>query len=93
MTGAGPRTDLADAILARVERLRPGTTCCPSEIARDLSADWRPLMAPIRAEAFRLLAQGRVAVTQRGRPVGPGTPGPVRLGQGPVTRAPEGRTR
>jgi len=35
------RTDLREAILARVGSLRPGTTCCPSQIARAVAADWR----------------------------------------------------
>lgn len=73
--------DLRGAILARVAGLRPGTTCCPSEVARALSADWRPLMAPIRAEALRLQAEGQVRVTQGGREVtGPDVKGPIRLG-------------
>ena len=76
MTGTDPR----EAILARVGRLRPGTTCCPSEIARDLAADWRPLMEPIRAEAIRLQAERRLRITQGGVPVpGPDIRGPIRL--------------
>jgi len=35
------KTDLREAILARVGSLRPGTTCCPSQIARAVAADWR----------------------------------------------------
>ncbi|WP_022705703.1 DUF3253 domain-containing protein [Paracoccus zeaxanthinifaciens] len=74
-------SDLRGAILARVGHLRPGTTCCPSQVARDIGRDWRPLMAPLRAEAFRLAAEGRIAITQKGRPVlGPETRGPIRLG-------------
>lgn len=90
MTDPGPRPDwhhaiLARAILDRVGRLRPGTTCCPSAIARDLAADWRPLMAPIRAEALRLQAEGRLRITQGGLPVpGPDLCGPIRLGGGPA---------
>ncbi|WP_245686685.1 DUF3253 domain-containing protein [Paracoccus tibetensis] len=79
--------DLRAAILAQAARLRPGTTCCPSEIARALSVDWRPLMAPLRAEAFALAADGRLVVTQRGRVVGPDAAGPIRLGR-PEAEAP-----
>lgn len=76
MTG----TDLREAILARVGRLRPGSTCCPSEIARELAADWRPLMAPIRDEALRLQAAGLLRITQGGELVlGPDIRGPIRL--------------
>ena len=77
--------DLRRAILARVADLRQGTTCCPSEIARDLAGDWRPLMAPLREAAFGLAAEGRIVVTQRGASVGPDTKGPIRLG--PIGRA------
>lgn len=77
MIGAELRT----AILARLARLRPGTTCCPSEIARALAPDWRPLMDPLRAEAFALAAEGRLVVTQKGRTVGPDAAGPIRLGR------------
>lgn len=74
------RTDLRRAILARIGALRPGATCCPSEIARDLAADWRPLMGPIRTEAMRLQAEGRLRITQGGIPVtGPDLRGPIRL--------------
>lgn len=71
--------DLRGAILAQVARLRPGTTCCPSQVARDLAAQWRPLMAPLRRVALEMAAEGRIAVTQGGRPAGPDPRGPIRL--------------
>ena len=71
--------DLREAILARVARLRPGTTCCPSEVARALAADWRPLMAPLRRVALELAAAGHIAVLQKGSPAGPEPRGPIRL--------------
>ncbi|TGN61777.1 DUF3253 domain-containing protein [Paracoccus liaowanqingii] len=70
---------LRRAILAQVDRLRPGTTCCPSQIARDLASDWRPLMTPLRQAALDLAAEGRIRVTQKGRPAGPAPRGPIRL--------------
>lgn len=74
--------DLREAILARVARLRPGTTCCPSEVARDLAADWRPLMASLREAAVQLAREGRIAVTQKGAPADlDGLRGPIRLGR------------
>ncbi|MCG6111453.1 MAG: DUF3253 domain-containing protein [Paracoccus sp.] len=75
--------DLRGAILAQVARLRPGTTCCPSQVARDLAADWRPLMEPLRRIALDLAAEGRIAVTQKGRPAGPDPRGPIRLAPPP----------
>ena len=78
--GPGPSTIRA-AILAAAAARGPGRTLCPSEVARGLCADWRPLMPAIRAEAAALAQAGRLAVTQSGRPVDPETArGPVRLG-------------
>ena len=71
--------DLRGAILAQVTRLRPGTTCCPSRIARDLADDWRPLMDPLRRLALQMAAEGDIAVLQKGRLVGPDPRGPIRL--------------
>ena len=73
--------DLRGAILAQIARLRPGTTCCPSRIARDLADDWRPLMDPLRRLALQMAAEGDIAVLQKGRPAGPDPRGPIRLAQ------------
>ena len=66
-------------------------TICPSEAARavaaaqssegaDDPATWQPLMEPARAAARRLMAAGRILITQSGHPVGPSTArGPIRL--------------
>jgi len=72
-----------DAEIARVLRAladarRPGTFC-PSEAARALSDDWRPLMGDVR----RVAAEIGLAATQGGRAVDPATArGPIRLGAG-----------
>lgn len=83
--------DLRGAILAQVGRLRPGTSCCPSRIARDLATDWRPLMTPLRQAALDLAAEGRIRVTQMGRPAGPAPRGPIRLAA--IDDAPPGEGR
>ena len=55
-------------------------TMCPSEVARALSDDWRPLMDDVRAAAGRLVASGDIEVTQGGAVVDPATArGPIRL--------------
>ncbi len=66
-------------------------TICPSEAARavakaaspqaaDDPAQWQPLMEPARAAARRLVASGRLLITQSGRVVDPSTAkGPIRL--------------
>ncbi len=73
---------------ASIERLldqrRAGATICPSEAAREVGGDdeerWRPLMEPARSAARRLVAAGRVEITQGGRVVDPSTAkGPIRV--------------
>ncbi|SIS81966.1 Protein of unknown function [Roseivivax lentus] len=61
----------------RLARQRgPERSFCPSEAARGLSAEWRPLMPRIRA----LVARLPLVATQRGVPVDPqGARGPIRL--------------
>lgn len=78
------RARIAAEILRRAEVRGPGRTLCPSEVARALAGEWRPLMPAVRAEAARLAAAGRLAVTQRGAAVDPLTArGPIRLGLPP----------
>lgn len=71
--------DLRRAILARVTGLRAGTSLCPSQVARDLDADWRPLMQPLRRTALAMAAEGLIRVTQGGRDAGADPRGPIRL--------------
>ncbi len=57
-----------------------GRTICPSEAARALAEDWRPLMDPVRERAYALADAGRLEVTQGGRVVdGRAAKGPIRL--------------
>lgn len=73
------------AIRAKIEAVvRPraarGTTACPSEVARALAADWRPLMPLVREAAAEMAAEGLVIATQRGEPVDAvAARGPIRL--------------
>ena len=72
----------ADILALLAQRAR-GATICPSEIARAHSSDpetWRALMEPVREAARRLVAQGKLVITQQGHEVDPSTArGPVRL--------------
>lgn len=74
---------LQRAILALLARRAEGRTICPSEAARAVAGegdDWRALMDPVRAAAARLVATGRIEVTQKGRVVDIGAArGPIRL--------------
>ncbi|TNE90480.1 MAG: DUF3253 domain-containing protein [Deltaproteobacteria bacterium] len=57
-----------------------GKSICPSEAARAVAEDWRPLMARARSAARRLVAAGEVEITQKGRPVDASTArGPIRI--------------
>jgi len=56
----------------------PSKTFCPSEVARDLSDDWRPLMDQVRQVAA---GHPDLVATQGGKVVDPVTAtGPIRLG-------------
>ena len=72
---------LEQAILDLLDQRAPGTTICPSEVARLHGGDdWRALMDPVRAAAARLAADGAVDVTQGGAVVDVATAkGPVRI--------------
>ncbi len=57
-----------------------GATICPSEAARAVAPDWRPLMERARMAARRLVAAGVAEVTQGGRVVDPSVArGPIRV--------------
>ena len=76
--------ELEAAIEALLDRRARGATICPSEAARAVGGDdeegWRELMEPARAAARRLVAAGRVEITQQGRVVDPSTAkGPIRV--------------
>ncbi|SDZ74092.1 DUF3253 domain-containing protein [Rubrimonas cliftonensis] len=69
-----------EAILAALAMRGPGKSICPSEPARALAADWRPLMPQVRDAAARLADEGRLVVTQKGAPVDArAARGPIRL--------------
>jgi hypothetical protein len=67
-----------DAIRAAILRVASGRrSVCPSEVARALAADWRPLMPLVRRIAAGM---AEVAVTQGGVEVdGWEVRGPIRL--------------
>lgn len=68
--------DIRAALMALAEARGPEKTFCPSEAARRLADDWRPLMPRIRAVAASL----PLRATQQGRPVDPqDATGPIRL--------------
>ncbi len=65
-----------EAVLLALAAERTGRTFCPSEAARALADDWRPLMPDIR----RVAATLPLVATQKGQPIDPLTAkGPIRL--------------
>ena len=80
---------LEATILRLLHERGAGKTICPSEAARSVagggeSSDdrpaWEPLMEPARAAARRLVAAGKVAITQGGHEVDASTAkGAIRL--------------
>jgi len=64
------KQNLEETILALLSERREGATICPSDAAKAAGGDdWRPLMQPTRDAARRLVAQGRIDVTQSGEVV------------------------
>jgi hypothetical protein len=75
-----PDTRIAALLLSLAQARGHGRSFCPSEAARALTPDWRPLMPAVRRVAANLQAQGALAVTQKGRPVALlQAKGPIRL--------------
>jgi hypothetical protein len=70
-----------EAILDLLEQRGPEKTICPSDAARTLAGDrFRGQIEPVRHAARKLVAEGRVEVTQGGEPVDlDAARGPVRL--------------
>ena len=67
--------ELEVAMLRLVAERGPDRTACPSEAARAVGGDhpdgWGPLMQPARKVAVRLMKEGRLVITRKGRPVDP----------------------
>jgi hypothetical protein len=68
---------IAAVLMELALRRGRGASFCPSEAARALSTDWRPLMPEVR----RVAAGLPLRATQKGVAVDPATArGPIRLG-------------
>ncbi len=81
----GRDVELEAAILKLLAERGRDKTICPSEAAKVVGGtetrhDWESLMEPARAAARRLVAVGRIDITQGGRVVDPSSAkGPIRL--------------
>jgi hypothetical protein len=76
---------LEAAILSLLAERDPNNTICPSEAAKmvggtETRRDWEGLMEPARAAARRLVARGKIVITQHNHIVDPSTAkGSIRL--------------
>lgn len=71
--------------LALLDARDTSATLCPSEVARALSqgldrGDWRALMPVVHLAVDQLLAEGRVTLSWKGKPLH-GRAGPYRIGR------------
>ncbi len=78
---SGTCAALEATILGLLAERGPDKTICPSEAAKAVGGiGWRDLMGPARAAARRLVAEGKIVVTQGGRVVDAATAkGAIRL--------------
>ncbi|MEM9011350.1 MAG: DUF3253 domain-containing protein [Pseudomonadota bacterium] len=78
-TSLSTSDDVIRATLLDLAKQREATFC-PSEAARRVADDWRPLMQDVRRVASRLQRDGFLAATQAGQPVDAlSATGPIRL--------------
>ncbi len=74
------REEIEAQIVALLEQRAEGKTICPSDAARALADDWRPLMPEVREAAYAMADRGELEVTQKGEVVeGRAARGPIRL--------------
>lgn len=74
--------ELEAVILDLLAQRKGGATICPSEVARKHFGEdaWREHMETVRQAARRLVAEGQIEITQKGKPVDPSrAKGPIRL--------------
>ena len=61
-----------DATILRIAAERgEAKSFCPSEVARAMAEDWRPLLVHVRAAARRLAEGGQIDILRHGKPIEP----------------------
>jgi hypothetical protein len=75
-SGADPRA----ATLSLLARRAADATICPSEVARAIAPDWRDAMPVVHAAIDRLVDDGLVRLSWKGRPLAARS-GPYRIGR------------
>lgn len=67
---SGPSQEALQAeILRQTEQRGADASICPSEVARALAQEWRPLMGKVRQAALDLQASGQIDILRKGKPV------------------------
>jgi hypothetical protein len=81
LTAEAPPDRLRAAILALACARGADSSTCPSDAARAVADDWRPLLPRAREVARELARSGEVRLTQRGRVLDPDGEwqGPIRI--------------
>jgi hypothetical protein len=81
LTAETPADRLRAAVLALATARGADSSTCPSDAARAVADDWRPLLPEARELARELARAGRVQLTQRGRLLDPDAEwrGPIRI--------------
>jgi hypothetical protein len=62
---------IADEILRQTAERGAEKSICPSEVARALAPEWRPLLPRVREAAVALAEAGRIDILRKGKPVDP----------------------
>jgi hypothetical protein len=72
--------ELEAVILRLLAERGAGKTICPSDAARAVGGNWRALIEQVREAARRLVARGKIDITQKGQAVdGSIAKGPIRF--------------
>ena len=64
-------TRIEAAILQAVTDRGMDKSICPSEVARVLAPEWRPILSATRRAAIRLAIAGRIDILRKGQVVDP----------------------
>lgn len=63
---------IESAIFDHLNRLAPGKSIEPAEVAKALEPEqWRRMLPKVRAAAVGLAREGRLIITKKGKPVDP----------------------
>lgn len=74
MESSPPTPPAPDPIAAEILRQvtdRADGSICPTDVARALREEWRPILSQVRRVAVRLAREGRIDILRKGKPVAP----------------------